>query len=113
MTQKHFPWVEYIIMSPLDPLWGLLGNHNALNRTTSSPKHPSLGEKPPGSQSHPENAQIITKHFVVMGNTDVMHPDTFFATLVTENAQTSTNSNAAICESSEKLPWDPGETQIA
>ena len=48
-----------------------------------------------------------------MGNTDVMHPDTFFATLVTENAQTSTNSNAAICESSEKLPWDPGETQIA
>ena len=113
MTPKHFTWVEYIIMSHLDPLWGLFGTHNGSNRTTFPPKHPSLGEKPPWSQSHPGNAQNTSKHSIGMSNTDVMHPDTFSATWVTENAQTSKNSNAAICESSEKCPWYPSDTQIA
>ena len=30
----HFSWVEYTIMSHLDPLWGPLGTHNDSNRTS-------------------------------------------------------------------------------
>ena len=63
MTPKKFTWIGNIIMSHLNPLWGLLGIHRGLKGAILPPKNPLLWEKllsEPGPKSQHQKQRIST-----------------------------------------------------
>ena len=96
------------ILCILAPSHAFLGLPGCLKWTILPPKKTLLGEKLPRAPMHPRNVQNITEHSIWMGNTDIMHPDPFFTTWLTEKALTSIYLNAAIGESSEITPGTLG-----
>ena len=102
----HLSWPHqyYAFWPLLMPFWDSQG---ALNGLFYPPKRP-YWEK---SSQEPQCTLGMSKtsqNTIWMGNTDIMHPDPFFTTWLTEKALTSIYLNAAIGESSEITPGTLG-----
>ena len=71
MTPK-FTWIGNIIMSHLNPLWGLLGIHRGLKGAILPPKNPLLGENllsAPGPNSQHKKHSVPKELFIVTKKT--------------------------------------------